>query len=265
MGPRASPDVRRLYDRFAEGAKQLENFENDLSPSNFAILILPVLVSIPPISAVHSASDAATIWYAFATDILAALPLLIKGIEVMVSSRPGTPEMVSWLGMMGSRYGLFEAWYGHCFAKSKRVNYAGYILLCSSVWFIFASCYAEFLFWRKMRVLEGRLQTLESLLYDAFENSERESDSNSREVQQAYCSTRKLSLVIVWILFVAMLIGLGISEALVKSAGLWLTRSDMAQLNSQITRFELLQIANTALNFLFPVLLTSSSDDKTPS
>lgn len=55
----------------------------DLSASNLAILSQPVPMSLPPISP-FDVSDKLVLWWVIATDALAALPLPIKGIKLVV-------------------------------------------------------------------------------------------------------------------------------------------------------------------------------------
>ena len=57
--------------------------DEDLSASNLAILCMPLVMSIPPIS-VYDVPDSAVLWYVLATDVLAVVPLLIKSIELIV-------------------------------------------------------------------------------------------------------------------------------------------------------------------------------------
>ena len=72
------PGVDSMMDKFRHENSHWNNVLEELSPSNIAILSLPLLMAIPPISLL------ATAWYVFATDILAALPLLIKGTELRI-------------------------------------------------------------------------------------------------------------------------------------------------------------------------------------
>ncbi len=154
------PGMKRLLAELSEGVALMQNIDSDLSPSNLAILCLPLIMSIPPISLLGSVSNRATMWYAFATDFLAALPLLIKGIELIVSYYKATPTMLSSLSIMGEHYGIVERWFVECHPPPGRAGWVGVVLVSVSSWFILASNYAEFLFWRMAQYQRGQLKGL---------------------------------------------------------------------------------------------------------
>ena len=79
---------------FRYGESYLNNFMDGLSPSNISILSLPLLMAIPRISLLEQFFSIATAWHVFATDILAGLPLLIKGIELVIAYTRSTVRMV---------------------------------------------------------------------------------------------------------------------------------------------------------------------------
>ena len=82
------PGVNGLMHKFRDRKSHFNTVVDELSPSNIDILSLPLLMAIPPISLLEQFSSATKAWYVFATDILIALPLLIKGIELVIV-RPG--------------------------------------------------------------------------------------------------------------------------------------------------------------------------------
>ena len=86
----------------------MENLESGLSPSNFAILCLPLVMGVVHTSLFESVTDKAIAWYVFTADFLAALPLLIKGIELTVKFQAASPKMRSTVRIMGKRYGFLR-------------------------------------------------------------------------------------------------------------------------------------------------------------
>ena len=149
------PGMSGLLENLKEGVRLMENVNNDLSWSNLAILCLPLVMAIPPVSLLETVSNKVTVWYAFATDFLAALPLMIKGIELILVYRQATPSMYSTLSMVGKRHGIFETWYSRCQPPPGILGWAGTMMVVASVWFVLASSYVEFLFWRLAQYKQG--------------------------------------------------------------------------------------------------------------
>ncbi len=115
----------KLRDR----ASHLEEVANDLLPSNLAILNLPLLMAIPPISLLEQVSGVATAWYVFAIDILATLPLLIKGIELVIEYSKARVRMYSTLSITGKKYGVYERWYTQSNPPVGITQTAGIVLI----------------------------------------------------------------------------------------------------------------------------------------
>lgn len=113
-------------------------------------LCLPILMSIPPIS-IYDVSDSVVLWHTFATDFLAAVPLLIKGIELSIHEKMYKRSNVysSTTDCHGSRHGVFQTWYVGCHNTNIK---SGALIVSIAVWVIAASCFIEFLFWRRIRV-----------------------------------------------------------------------------------------------------------------
>ncbi len=87
------------------------------------------------------------------------------------------------------------------------------MLVGISVWAIFATTYAEFVYWRALRLLQGSLRTIESLIYDAtIGNSGDETDLCQKQPQENMTFTRKMSLIALWIWTLATLLRLVLFE-----------------------------------------------------
>ncbi len=175
------PGIENMLARLRASASHLENVVDDLSPSNIAILGLPLLIAIPPISLLEKVSSVTTAWYVFATDILAALPLLIKGIELVIAYPKTTMRMYSTLSMTGEKYGVYERWYTKCNPPVGITQALGTVLISVALWFMMASSYAEFAFWRAVQYRYGRLNTID-------ENSSNGIDEECEQVNEGDAS-----------------------------------------------------------------------------
>ncbi len=160
------PGIDNLMDEFRESVSRLGNVVDELSPSNIAILSLPLLIAIPPISLLERVSGLTTVWYVFGTDILAALPLLIKGIELVIVHPHRTLRRYSTLSIMGKQYGVYERWDTQCNPPVKMSEKPGSILISIALWFMIASSYCEFLFWRALQYRQGRLNAIDEIPTD---------------------------------------------------------------------------------------------------
>lgn len=218
------PGMREMLSKLEGGVKAMENVDGDLSPSNIAILCLPLVMAVPPISLLELRSDATIAWYAFATDFLAALPLMIKGIELLVSYRFATPQMYTTLSMMGKHYGIFEQFDVQCFPPPAIEHTFGIVLIWVALWFMMASSYVEFVFWRSMRYREGALRTIEDLLEnDLIECQPTNSPipsmqhhnivhSNPVTEVDKYCM-RKISLLVLWLVLFGLFFWISLFNA----------------------------------------------------
>ncbi len=203
------PGISELLDNRAIAIDKMQNVDNDLSLSNLSILSLPLLLAMLPISVFESVSDKATIVYVIATDLLAVLPLLIKGVELIVTYRNATPSMASWLSLRGEQYGIFERWHLDCFPPPGRVGSVGRLLVSISVWFIFASSYAEYVVWRALRLRQGRWQNIESQAHDLpIGNTDSDAGDGFVETQKNGINARRISVIVLCILVITTSAGL---------------------------------------------------------
>ena len=155
------PGVQKVLHRLKDCTEELDNVHKDSSPSKLAILCLAIVMTIPPLSLLESASDAAIALYAFATDILAALPLMIKGVEMISVRQKASPKLLSTLGLVGEKFGVFEMWYIRCNPLAGQLG--GDLMVSVALWIMVASTYVEFLYWRKMRYRQGRLENFDDV------------------------------------------------------------------------------------------------------
>ena len=73
------PGANEFLEKQKKGVEDIENVRNDVSPPNLAILCLPLFRAIPPLSLSGPALDTTIAWYAFAADMLAAIPFYDQG------------------------------------------------------------------------------------------------------------------------------------------------------------------------------------------
>lgn len=170
--------------------ENVDAVNEDLSLSSLAIFYLPTLMSLPPIP-IYDASDSVVLWYTFATDFLAALPLLIKGIELLIHDKAYKRSNVygytqDW---HGSRHGVFETWYVGCYNETIK---PGALIVSVAVWIIIASCLVKILFWRRNRARNRvDVEQEEALVPDTMCHSDDLPDSSNDEINQANSRTVK--------------------------------------------------------------------------
>ncbi len=145
------PGMTFVVEKLKEGVSKLDSVDNDLSASNLAILCLPILMAIPPISLLTEVSNTATVWYMFATDVLAILPLFIKGMELIKTYSDARVNLYSTLSMIGREYGLFERWDIRCIPRDFKTDTIGKVIVLSCAWFMSISVYSEVVFWQRAK------------------------------------------------------------------------------------------------------------------
>lgn len=84
-----------------------------ITPSNVAILALPMAMSLIPVAFVADLNSCATLLYIVFTDLLASLPFLIKGVELLHTGSARRGETVAF-HMGTAELGLLEVWAVEC-------------------------------------------------------------------------------------------------------------------------------------------------------
>lgn len=89
--------------------------------SNMAILLLPLALAVVPIALFADVSAPVTAAYAAVTDVASALPLAIKGIELIQFGKAQTVATRTWIYGGSSPDGLAaaETWHATCAANGK--------------------------------------------------------------------------------------------------------------------------------------------------
>lgn len=134
-----------------------------VTPSNIAILFLPVALNLIPISLISRVSDWKMLLYMLMSDILTVIPLAIKGIELIVIARQRHKSVaVRMLSSVNGTLGesaAAELWGAECRAKDN-VLPSGIVFLTLALIFMIAGVAAEF--WARAYV-ERRVQSREEL------------------------------------------------------------------------------------------------------
>ncbi len=114
--PQQDPAMRRVN----EATSHLQDSVQDgVTASNVAILIFPALLALVPISSFElpSLEDKLNrvVLYSAVTDVLAALPLLIKAVELLVLATRKHTRCTAWaMGVEGDGVAVIEMWCADC-------------------------------------------------------------------------------------------------------------------------------------------------------
>ncbi len=116
------------------GEHEMQLALNSSTASNTAILLLPTLLAAVPLALFADVSGPIAIAYAIVTDVVSVLPLLIKGIEMIVFGRKERYAAQAMVyGAMNKRdIGLTEFWVAKCRIHSL-VSRNGAILVSVAV------------------------------------------------------------------------------------------------------------------------------------
>lgn len=119
----------------------------DLTPSNIAILVLPVALCFIPISPMADVSKAVTLIYAVITDVFMAVPLVVKGAELLIkfNTNPRTTHSETWV-FGNDNVRLCEIWSTQCKINVERET--GLVIVVFGLWAITIGLVTEYLAWR---------------------------------------------------------------------------------------------------------------------
>lgn len=115
--------------RLNEGV--VDQAQDAITPSNVAILALPMAMSLIPVAFVADLNTCVTLLYIVLTDLLSCLPFLIKGIELVYTGSARRGETVAY--HIGTpQLGLLEVWSVSCHGDSS-FRVLGIAFLCVAV------------------------------------------------------------------------------------------------------------------------------------
>lgn len=159
-------DNPAIHDALQKSEFHIRQATDTLYPSNIAILILPLALNLIPIALFSDASTTTILMYAILSDILTALPLLIKGIELVQISNQRHQSVVT--RMTSPSNGTYastafcEMWTAECRSK-ENVGVAGYIFVTMATVFMLGGLVAEFVTQRYRKRISERFSVVEGL------------------------------------------------------------------------------------------------------
>lgn len=157
--------------------------------SNIAIMVFSATLTLVPVAAFADVTWAATIAYAVFTDLLACMPLAVKGIELIALSRRTQTAAVSWVyGMESDKdIGIVETWAAQCLPINSMLT-AGLLFLFAALGAIFVGVGLEIHTRNRLRRKKRKLMDSEKGLYKGISNQLWVSATECRDCQ---CHDRK--------------------------------------------------------------------------
>ena len=129
--PQQGPAMRRIN----EATSHLQDIiHDDITPSNVAILIFPALLALVPVSSFElpSFEDKLNrfVFYSAVTDVVATLPLFIKGVELLVLANKQHTRCTAWaVGVEGDGVAVIEMWCADCVHPSFFQKYGAVFIV----------------------------------------------------------------------------------------------------------------------------------------
>lgn len=135
-----------LRDALQKSSYSIHRATDTLVRSNLAILFLPIGLTVVPIALFTDVSTVFLLLYALLTDVLTALPLMIKGIELIQISKERHTSVVtrvsSALNGTASEISRGEIWTASC-RSTERVNTIGVAFVIIAVVLMIVGLLAE--------------------------------------------------------------------------------------------------------------------------
>lgn len=88
-------DNDALRDALEAGDHFVQQVQDAMAASNVAILALPLVLNLVPVAVVADVRWATVVWFAVLSDVLTALPMVIKGAELIKITRSSFAGMVT--------------------------------------------------------------------------------------------------------------------------------------------------------------------------
>eukprot|EP00171_Calliarthron_tuberculosum_P002004 IDg2004t1 len=106
-------DNAALSTALAASDMSVELAEDALRPANVAILLVPLAMSFVPIALIADVNGFAAFMYILFTDFLSSVPLVIKGVELVITGSNFRTAASTWL-VGDSSLLVSEAWAASC-------------------------------------------------------------------------------------------------------------------------------------------------------
>jgi len=120
-----------LRNTLAESSVSKELLQDSRAPSNIAIIILPVLLTVFPIGLAQDVGGRTLAIYAIGTDIISVLPVLIKGFEMLIEGNKKYYSVVSRIygSTNSSETGIVQIFPAECSVNSS-IRIYGIVFIC---------------------------------------------------------------------------------------------------------------------------------------
>lgn len=107
-------DNRALMAALDANLLRVDQATDAVTPANFSILILPLLMSFIPVALIADVSDVATFFYVLLTDVFSAVPFVIKGVELVITGTTQQRNAETWLVGEDQSTQIAETWVAEC-------------------------------------------------------------------------------------------------------------------------------------------------------
>lgn len=112
----------------------VDQAEDAVTISNIAILALPMVMTLFPVAFLVDLNTCAMLYYIIFTDVFAALPFLIKGVELVDSATSERGEAVAY-HIGNETLGQMEVWAAECRGEDN-FRVLGIIFICVAIFAI---------------------------------------------------------------------------------------------------------------------------------
>lgn len=154
-----------LEDALRKGGHATQQASDATTPSNIAILALPLAMNVVPVALVADVNGVGMLVYTLLTDVLTAVPLAIKGVEVLAIGSKEDRSVVTRISGAdldnSTKEKAAEIWIAQCVA-SGNLRPTGIVLLVVAVVFMIGGIVAEFVArsWVKKRRKLGKVDAV---------------------------------------------------------------------------------------------------------
>lgn len=107
-----------IAQAFSQNLVDVDLASDAITPSNIAILALPLVMNLVPIAFIADLNTFAMLSYVLVTDLFSTVPFLIKGVELIRSSRPREPVVFSFFAG-NETIGEMQAWAVDCRGQER--------------------------------------------------------------------------------------------------------------------------------------------------
>ncbi len=112
-------DNRALNNALETNILAVDQAQDAITPANLAILILPLFMSFIPVALIADLSEVATFFYVLLTDVFAAVPFVIKGVELVITGTTTRENAETWLVGDDDGPQVAETWAAACKPVTK--------------------------------------------------------------------------------------------------------------------------------------------------